>query len=96
MARLADAGVSEIVVKMGASGCRVRSGADSLAIECEPVANVVDTTAAGDSFNAAYLAARIRGRDVADSARLAHRLAATVIQHRGAIIPVAGMPELFE
>ena len=47
----------------------------------------VDTTAAGDSFNAAYLAARFSGNDLRDACVAGHQLASKVIQHRGAIIP---------
>ena len=43
--------------------------------------------AAGDSFNAAYLAARLAGADPLAAARAGHRLAGVVIQHRGAIVP---------
>jgi 2-dehydro-3-deoxygluconokinase len=57
----------------------------------EPVA-VVDTTGAGDSFNAAYLAARLRGEPPAQAVAAGRRLAGVVVQHRGAIIPVAAMP----
>jgi 2-dehydro-3-deoxygluconokinase len=53
---------------------------------CEPV----DTTAAGDSFNAAYLAARIAGASALDAASSGHALAGQVIRHRGAIMPRAG------
>src|SRR5262245_3028229 len=49
----------------------------------------VDTTAAGDSFNAAYIAARMSGQGPADAAAAAHRLAAQVIRHRGALMPRA-------
>lgn len=49
--------------------------------------NVVDTTAAGDSFNGAYLAARLAGKPQADALRAGHDCAAEVVQYRGAIIP---------
>lgn len=48
---------------------------------------VIDTTAAGDSFNGGYLGALLTGRAQADALMAGHRLAAKVVQHRGAIIP---------
>jgi 2-dehydro-3-deoxygluconokinase len=50
-------------------------------------ADVVDTTAAGDSFNGAYLGALLSGTDQAEALRRGHRCAATVVRYRGAIIP---------
>ena len=61
-------------------------------VEAPPVALVVDTTAAGDSFAAAYLAGRDAGLAPADAAVVGHRLAGIVVQHRGAIIPLSAMP----
>lgn len=49
--------------------------------------NVVDTTAAGDSFNAGYLAAILTGQSQTEALAQGHALAARVVQHRGAIIP---------
>ncbi|MEX0276967.1 MAG: sugar kinase [Ruegeria sp.] len=53
----------------------------------EPAANVLDTTAAGDSFNGGYLAALLSGKSQADALMAGHILASTVVQVRGAIIP---------
>ncbi|WP_299500992.1 sugar kinase [uncultured Roseobacter sp.] len=52
-----------------------------------PAAKVVDTTAAGDSFNGGYLGALLSGQSQADALRAGHDCAARVVQHRGAIIP---------
>jgi 2-dehydro-3-deoxygluconokinase len=49
----------------------------------------VDPMAAGDSFNAGYLAARLMGDAPTVAAAAAHRLAGQVIRHRGAIMPRA-------
>lgn len=52
-----------------------------------PAGRVVDTTAAGDSFNAGYLAAIARGEDQKAALEAGHALAAHVIGHPGAIVP---------
>ena len=53
---------------------------------------VVDTTAAGDSFAAAYSAARLAGTGPVEAARAGHALAGVVVCHPGAIIPRSAMP----
>ncbi len=85
--RLCNLGVTEIVVKQGGDGALVRAGGHDLVVPCPAPVTPVDTTAAGDSFNAGYLARRLLGDGPADAAILAHRLAGVVIQHRGAIVP---------
>jgi 2-dehydro-3-deoxygluconokinase len=57
-----------------------------------PSSRVVDTTAAGDSFAAAYLAARLNGATPDAAARAGHRLASVVVEYPGAIIPISAMP----
>jgi 2-dehydro-3-deoxygluconokinase len=91
-ARLRDAGVREIVVKRGEYGCVVYDGASRTEVEPERRIDPVDTTAAGDSFNAAYLAARLAGAAPTEAARTGHKLAGVVISHPGAIIPRQAMP----
>jgi 2-dehydro-3-deoxygluconokinase len=86
-------GVGEVVVKCGAEPCVLWAEGQLMEVAPEPVAEVVDTTAAGDSFGAAYMAARLSGQDPAAAARAGHRLAGTVIRHRGAIIARELMPK---
>lgn len=80
-------GVREVVIKLGATGAMASVGGISVHESAERVAHVVDTTGAGDSFNAAYLALRRGGADIATAARAGNRLAAQVIQVSGAILP---------
>ena len=87
--RLQAFGVGEIVVKNGPNNAVV---ATKDARETVPVPEVVvpvDTTAAGDSFNAAYFAARLAGTAPAAAVTQAHRVAGEKIRHRGAIMPRA-------
>lgn len=92
MAWLDGAGVAEAVVKLAEPGCLVRGKGPPEAVPVPEKVAPVDTTAAGDSFAAGYLAARLRGEAPAASALAGHRLAAAVITHPGAIIPREAMP----
>jgi 2-dehydro-3-deoxygluconokinase len=86
---------AEVVVKRGALPTLVRAGPGApVAVPTEPVARVVDTTAAGDAFAGAYLAARLAGAPPVAAAAAGNRLAARVVQHRGAVIPAAAMADL--
>jgi len=95
LARLRGIGVREVVLKRGGEGCVVWStGSAAAQIAPAKVERIVDTTAAGDSFNAGYLYARLTGRDPAAAAVMGNRLAAIKIQHPGAIAPRSAMPKL--
>ena len=83
--RYLDIGVEEVVVKNGADTAIVATG--SLRKSVQPVAaEVVDATGAGDSFNGAYLAARVAGIDPVEAARRGHAVASVVIGHPGALV----------
>ena len=89
---LRHAATTEIVLKLDHPACRVLHRGAELLVRAGPVKQVIDTTAAGDSFAAAYLAARLRGASPEAAARAGHGLAGIVVGHPGAIAPRAAMP----
>lgn len=87
IARLQAAGVRECVIKLGANGALYARGDVREAVPTVPVTNVVDTTSAGDAFNAGFLAGWLHGTMPRECCAMGNRLAGIVIQHKGAIIP---------
>jgi 2-dehydro-3-deoxygluconokinase len=92
--RLHRLGVAEVAIKLGPAGCYLSSAAFTGAVPAEKVDAVVDSTAAGDSFNAGYLAARLLDAAPEAAARLGCRLAARVVAQPGALIPAEAMAEV--
>lgn len=92
--RTKAAGVQEIVIKQGAGDCVVVNQDGVIFVPGTIVKKVVDTTAAGDSFAAGYLAVRLRGGSAEKAAATGHIMAGAVIQHKGAIIAIESMPVL--
>jgi 2-dehydro-3-deoxygluconokinase len=85
--RLQAFGIGEIVVKNGPNSALVAAGGVSEFVPVPEVVEPVDPMAAGDGFNAGYMAARLSGDGPSTAAAAAHRLAGQVIRHRGAIMP---------
>ncbi|MFB0613324.1 sugar kinase [Aurantiacibacter poecillastricola] len=78
-------GCAEVVVKLGSRGCLLPDGE---VLAPEAVLSPVDTSGAGDAFNAGYLSARLKGAEPRDAARRGNALAAWVIMRAGAIPPL--------
>ncbi len=85
--RMHSFGIGEVVVKNGPNAALAAAGGHQEFIAVPAVVNPLDTTGAGDSFNAGYIAARLAGENPAEAVLSGHSLAAEVIQHRGAIMP---------
>jgi len=97
LARLKTFGIAEIVIKRGPLGCLIDAAGKTFDVPPTRALRPVDTTAAGDSFNAGYLAARIKGIAPGAAAEVGHRLAGAVIMAPGAVIPNDAMPlDIFE
>ncbi len=83
----------ELVFRLAEPVSLLRFPGGATEVRAEPMTKpVVDTTAAGDSFAAAYIAARLAGSDPVEAAQAGHRLASLVICYPGAIIPGYAMP----
>jgi 2-dehydro-3-deoxygluconokinase len=85
MRLLTGMGAREVALTSDADDALIFDGA--LHVLTPPRARVVDTSGGGDSFNGAYLAARLGGADAPEAARRGLELAARVVEQPGALIP---------
>jgi len=90
-ARIAALGAPEIVVKNGPDEAWLHSEGEGRGVAATPARDARDTTGAGDSFNAGYLAARLCGLAPAEACAFGHRLAGEVVRWPGALAPAAAI-----
>jgi 2-dehydro-3-deoxygluconokinase len=94
IARIAAAGIAEVVVKDGAKPVAFYSGGEVQTLATPAVQGIADTTGAGDGFNAGYLSARLLGQTPESAVAAGQRFAGQVIQHFGARLPKSAVPSL--
>lgn len=80
-----------VAVKRGSYGCSVFDGASLTPIPTATAKRVLDTTGAGDAWNAGFITSLLRGLDIVEAGGEANKIAAENIEHRGAIEPHGGM-----
>lgn len=83
---LTDYSIPQVIIKNGVEGVLCISAQQRDFINVVPVETVIDTTSAGDAFNAGYLAAALADKSMAESAVFGATISAFVIQHKGAIV----------
>lgn len=86
--RYARLGISRIIVKNSDQSVLYQDHGHRGEVRVEPATHVVDTTAAGDSFNAAVFASILTGNDLADGIQHGCHLARHVVRHKGALVPI--------
>ncbi|ABR74831.1 sugar kinase [Actinobacillus succinogenes] len=86
ISRLAGLGIDTIVVKSGEDGAVFYHNGETQQVVTEIVRQVVDTTSAGDAFNAGFLNGYLQQKSLFESCQRGNKLAGIVIQHKGAII----------
>ena len=80
--RLLSSGARNAVLKMGRDGCLVARGSDRIRVPALP-ANVVDTTGAGDCWDAGFIAALASGENILTAARIGNACSAFCIEAVG-------------
>lgn len=93
-ARYQSLGAGQVIVKNAQNPTLVQDGTTSLEFPVSFASGVVDTTAAGDSFNGGYFAALMAGHDLPTSIALAQTCAARVVCTKGALMPHDALADL--
>lgn len=87
--RYRSLGVANIVLKKGSEGATVHQDGATTSIPPAFAPRIIDTTAAGDSFDGAVLASLMQGDSLDRAARKAAIVASEVISQRGALVRIS-------
>lgn len=93
--KLIDIGISKVVVTLGEKGCIYVDENRSICVDAFNV-EVVDTTAAGDAFNAALAVALSKDNDINDALVFANKVGALATTIRGAIPSLPYISQIYE
>ena len=84
--RYANVGCSTVIVKNGSQAVHYQVEGETGVVDVAPLDKVVDTTAAGDSFNAGIVASMGTGLSVAQRIEISSAIASQVIRAEGALV----------
>lgn len=84
-------GADHVVVKNGPADTVHLQAGVMTTYPVAPIDSVIDTTAAGDSFNGAYIASLLAGHTIRDAIVKAQSCAGQVIRHNGALMPFSNI-----
>ena len=84
--RYSKYGVDNIIIKYGSAPTIISNNSNIIKVAPIKIIKPLDTTAAGDSFNAAFLVGIDNGLEIQSAVKFAQEFAAEIIQHRGAIV----------
>lgn len=79
-----SAGVKCVVLKLGGKGCLVKTASQRYEVPAYPHANCIDTTGAGDTFAAAFIAGLLEGKSLLHCAAQANAAASVCVESLGA------------
>jgi len=84
---------ADLIVTLGAAGLQARSGQQTVILPAFP-AEVVDTTAAGDTFTGFYLARRLAGDDFERALMVASKASSIAVAREGAMPSIPKLDEV--
>jgi len=88
--RYLNSGATTVIVKNGAGTVLYQSHGERGQVTPAAVGTVVDTTSAGDSFNAGFLTCIDQNKSLPDMIRTGAKVAGQVIGRKGALVPLDG------